>query len=74
MSKFGKSKQNNELIVEQLNAIELLVAGKSDQAVADKVGVSKQTIINWRDSDDAFIEALDRSKRAVWAAKIISKR
>ena len=72
MANSSESSQNNELSVEQLNAIELLIAGKSDQAVAKKVGVSRKTIKAWRNSDDKFAAALDRARRAVWAARIIS--
>jgi len=46
MAKQDKSKQ--KLSVEQLNAIDLLVTGKTDQEVADLVGVSRSTVTFWR--------------------------
>jgi len=72
MANSSESSQNKELSVEQLNAIELLIADKSDQVVAKKVGVSRQTIIAWCNSDDEFAAALNRARRSVWAARIIS--
>jgi len=74
MARAFKNIPKKELSVEQLNAIECLVAGQSDQAVADQVGVSRQTITDWRNSDDEFAAALERTRRAVWAMRIISKR
>jgi hypothetical protein len=68
MAKSSKIIQKKELSVEQLNAIELLITGASDQAVADQVGVSRQTITDWRNRDDEFAASLERRRKSLWAS------
>lgn len=41
-------KIRRDLSVDQRNAIDLLVLGKTDQEVADVAGVSRQTVNGWR--------------------------
>jgi hypothetical protein len=68
MAKAYKSIPKNELSIEQLNAIELLITGASDQAVADQVGVSRQTITDWRNNNDEFAASLERRRKSLWAS------
>jgi hypothetical protein len=68
MAKAYKSIPKNELSIEQLNAIELLITGASDQAVADQVGVSRQTVWDWRNNDDEFAAYLERKRQEVWVS------
>jgi transcriptional regulator with XRE-family HTH domain len=68
MAKSSKILQKIELSVEQLNAIELLITGASDQAVADQVGVSRQTITDWRNNNDEFAAQLERKRQALWVS------
>lgn len=68
MAKTSKSIQKKELSVEQLNAIELLITGSPDQAVADQVGVSRQTITAWRNDDFEFAAQLESKRQALWAS------
>lgn len=65
LTKLDKSRR--ELTIEQLNAIALIVTGATDQAVADGVGVSRQTISAWRHSHPGFASALNAHREAVWA-------
>lgn len=70
MAKLYKNIQQqpaHELSIEQLNAIELLITGASDQAVADQVGVSRQTVWDWRNNDNEFAAQLERKRQALWA-------
>ncbi len=67
MAKSSKSIQKIELSVEQLNAIELLVTGATDQAVADQIGLSRQTITDWRNNNNEFAATLERKRQALWA-------
>jgi hypothetical protein len=54
------------LTVEQLNAIELLVQGRTDQETADAVGVHRVTVTKWRNYDVHFEAELNRRRRQIW--------
>lgn len=56
------------LSVEQANAVDLLVVGKTDQEVAAAVGVSRQTVCGWRLYHPDFQAALNKRRREVWGA------
>ncbi|HQE96610.1 MAG TPA: helix-turn-helix domain-containing protein [Methanothrix sp.] len=49
-----------------MNSIEHLLQGKSDRAVAEAVGVSRQTIWEWRNHDVLFIATLNRERSRLW--------
>ena len=55
-----------ELTVEQLNAVDLLVAGQSDREVAATVGVTRQTVGGWRNYNPWFRAELTRRRNEVW--------
>jgi len=55
-----------ELTVEQLNAVDLLVAGQSDREVAAAVGVTRQTVGGWRNYNPWFRAELTRRRNEVW--------
>lgn len=61
-------KREHWLTIEQLNAIDLLVTGKTDQAVADAVGVARPTVTKWRLDDPHFQAELNRRRKEVWGA------
>jgi hypothetical protein len=63
MTKLYKTRQ---LSIEQANAIEHLLQGQSDRAVADAVGVARQTIWEWRNHDPLFIAELNRQRSEMW--------
>jgi hypothetical protein len=54
------------LSVAQRNAVDLLAAGKSDQATAEAVGVSRQTVNGWKNHDPEFMAALNQRRADVW--------
>jgi predicted DNA-binding protein (UPF0251 family) len=68
MAKVNKNIQQKELSIEQLNAIELLITGSPDADVAQAVGVSRQTVWDWRNHDDEFAAQLERKRKALWAS------
>lgn len=43
----AKSDKNGQLNIEQENAIDLLIQGKSDREVAEAIGVARQTVNQW---------------------------
>jgi len=58
------------LSIEQRNAIDMLVLGKSDREVAEAVGVSRQTVCGWRLYLPQFQAELNLRRRAIWGAAV----
>src|SRR6266550_975428 len=54
------------LTVQQVQAVELLVAGTSDASVAKVVQVNRVTITRWRLYNVEFRAALNRRRQEVW--------
>jgi len=65
------TKQDNsrQLNLEQENAIDLLIQGKTDREVAESVGVARQTVTTWRLSHADFIAELNRRRADLWGAQ-----
>src|SRR5215207_9575776 len=63
-------KIRHALSIEQLNAVDLLVTGKSDREVAEAVGVSRQTVCGWRLYDPYFQAELNKRRKEVWGASL----
>jgi lambda repressor-like predicted transcriptional regulator len=61
-----KQDKTRQLSIEQANALEHLLRGQSDRAVADAVGVARQTIWEWRNHDPLFIAELNRQRSEMW--------
>jgi len=55
-----------QLSIKQQNAIDLLIQGKSDRKTAEAIGVSRQTVTNWRNNNPVFIAELNKQRKAVW--------
>ena len=54
------------LSVEQLNAIDVLVQGRTDQETAETVGVARETVTRWRNDNPHFTAELNRQRRLIW--------
>jgi hypothetical protein len=54
------------LSVTQLNAIDALILGKTDQETADLVGVSRETVWGWRNEHLVFMACLQEHRAEVW--------
>jgi hypothetical protein len=54
------------LTPEMENAIDLLITGKPDREVAEVVGVSRQTIAQWR-QHPVFMAELNQRRQTLWA-------
>ncbi|MGH7961241.1 MAG: hypothetical protein ACRERD_05375 [Candidatus Binatia bacterium] len=67
MAKPDKTGQNPTLSIEQANAIDLLVVGKSDQEVAEAIGKTRQTVCNWRLYHPLFQAVLNQRRQTVWS-------
>lgn len=66
MSEATKPDKTRQLSQEQMNSIEHLLQGKSDRAVAEAVGVTRQTIWEWRNHDPLFIAELNWQRYEMW--------
>ena len=62
-------KTRHSLSIEQANAVDLLLQGQTDQAVADQVGVTRQTVTTWRNGHAGFIAELNRRRQEVWGGQ-----
>jgi hypothetical protein len=62
-SDLGRPRQ---LSIEQMKTLELLVQGQSVNTVAESVGVSSQTIYDWR-HDPLFIAEFNRLRAGLWS-------
>ncbi|MCL4325092.1 MAG: hypothetical protein M1144_06510 [Candidatus Thermoplasmatota archaeon] len=54
--------------IEQQNAIDLLVLGKTDAEVGESVGVSRQSVCDWRNHDALFMVELNRQRQELWGS------
>jgi hypothetical protein len=71
MAKLTKSDiTRHELTIVQLNAVDLLVTGATDQEAADAVGVTRQTVCGWRNAHPYFMAELNRRRAELWGATV----
>jgi hypothetical protein len=61
-----KISQHPMLSIEQHNAIDLLILGHTDQAVAEQIGVARETICRWRNENPYFMAELNRRRKDMW--------
>ena len=54
-----------KLTPEQLNAIDLLILGKTDREVAEAVGVRRETVTKWH-KNPFFIAELNVKREELW--------
>ena len=66
VEKATDSDRFRQLTQQQMNAIGLIMEGKSDRAVAEAVGVTRQTVNEWRNRDIIFIAALNKERIELW--------
>ena len=69
VTKSNKSSQmleDSPLSVEQLNAIDILVQGRTDQETAETVGVARETVTRWRNDNPHFAAQINRQRRLIW--------
>ena len=59
-----RNKSLHVLTAQQSQAIPLVLAGQSDQAVAQEVGVHRVTVNRWRNHHPAFIAQMNRERLA----------
>lgn len=67
MAETTKPDKTRQLSIEQQNGIDHLLQGKSDKATAEAIGVSRQTVWEWRNRDILFIAKLNRQRSEMWS-------
>ena len=65
-NKSSQEPQGNNLSVEQLNAIDILAQGKTDQETALAVGVVRETVTRWRNDNPYFAAELNKQRKLIW--------
>jgi hypothetical protein len=58
----------DELSASQQSAIAFLLAGKSDGETAKQIGVTRQTVNEWKNHNPAFIASLNARRLELWEA------
>lgn len=58
-----------DLSAEQTQALGLLLAGETDERAAQAVGVSRQTVWEWRSRNPEFMAELNRQRDTIWTAQ-----
>ena len=61
--------KNNDyggLSQKQIKALHLIVLGLTDEAVAEDVGVTRQTVNKWKNHDLEFKDFLDYERVQLW--------
>jgi DNA-binding CsgD family transcriptional regulator len=58
------------LTIEQENAIDLLLTGKSDREVAETIGVHRMTVQTWRTSHPLFVASLAQRREALFSGAV----
>ncbi len=68
VTKDNNSSHEDKLSVEQLNAIDVLVLGKTDQETAKAVGVARETVNRWKNENPYFAAELNKQRKQLWGA------
>ncbi|MQF69060.1 hypothetical protein FIM12_01800 [SAR202 cluster bacterium AD-804-J14_MRT_500m] len=66
--KLSQNGHSTGLTVTQLNAIDVLAQGKTDQETATVVGVSRESVSRWKNHNPNFIAELNKQRRLIWGA------
>jgi len=67
MANTGNTRQIN---AKQNNAITLILQGSADIEVARAIGVSRQTVNDWRNNNTVFIAELNRRREEIWNSQL----
>ena len=70
MSKQKQKAANSDLVTKKPLTPPLIVAGSSDQEVADEIGSSKHTVLGQQKRDKSLMEELGKAKAALRQAQL----
>ena len=60
------TESDRNLSIQQKNAIDLLIVGQTDGEVAKTIGISRQTINQWKNQDAVFVAEMNRKRKNIW--------
>ena len=66
----SKNPISNRLTPHQETAIDLILAGKSDNEVAEKIGKSRSTVNVWRHHNPLFMATLNDRRQQMWGGQL----
>ena len=66
----SKNPISNQLTPHQETAIDLILAGKSDNEVAEKIGKSRSTVNVWRHHNPLFMATLNDRRQQMWGGQL----
>ena len=66
----SKDPISNELTHQQETAIDLILAGKNDNEVAEKIGKSRSTVNVWRNHNLLFMATLNDRRQQMWGSQL----
>ena len=66
----SKNPISNQLTPQQEEAINLILAGQNDSAVAETIGKSRSTVNVWRNHDPLFIATLNDRRQQIWGNQL----
>lgn len=61
-----RTSQKRTLTAKQMNAIDLLVQGRTDREVGKQVGVTRETVTRWRNDNPYVAAELNAQRAALW--------
>lgn len=72
VTKSNKKSQKSEsdLTIQQENAIDLLVQGKTDKEAAEEIGVARETVCRGRNKDPEFVARLNSKRKQIWGYQV----
>ena len=68
-SRLAEPDETRQLNAKQLNAVELIVQGHNDREVAEAVGVTRQTVCEWRNHNAEVVARVNDLRRQVWGSQ-----
>jgi hypothetical protein len=67
-TKHGKILQILDLSPEQQRAVHLVISGKTDNEIAEELGVCRATVNTWRNRCAPFVAAVNQERLSIWQA------
>ena len=66
----SKTPISNRLTPQQETAIDLIIAGESDNEIAEKIGKSRSTVNVWRHHNPLFMATLNDRRQQMWGGQL----
>ena len=70
----SEDNEQSRLTMAQLNAIDLLIQGKSDRETAEALGMARETINKWKNLNQDFKAILHQRRGEIWKDQLTRLR